>query len=165
MEYFGQLYNRYIPLIYGLCLKYLKTTNDAQDAVMEIFSSISHKISNYEVRNFRTWIYSVSKNHCLQILKKQAKEITIDFNTQFMEYDTILHLIEEGREKGIDRLNILNKCLEKLPAPQKISIKKFFFEEMSYLDIVEETEYSLKSVKSYIQNGKRNLKNCIETSK
>lgn len=165
MEYFGQLYNRYIPLIYGLCLKYLKTTNDAQDAVMEIFNNISHKISNYEVKNFRTWIYSVVKNHCLQILKKQAKEITIDFNTQFMEYDTILHLIEEGKEKGIDRLDILNKCLEKLPEPQKISIKKFFFEEMSYLDIVEETKYSLKSVKSYIQNGKRNLKNCIETSK
>ncbi|MDR0418990.1 MAG: sigma-70 family RNA polymerase sigma factor, partial [Prevotellaceae bacterium] len=91
------------------------------------------------------------------------KEITIDFNTQFMEYATILHLMEEGRENGIDdKLDILNKYLEKLPKSQKVSIQKFFFEKMSYLDITEDTEYSPKSVKSYIQNGKRNLKNCIE---
>jgi RNA polymerase sigma-70 factor (ECF subfamily) len=80
-----------------------------------------------------------------------------------MEYATILHLMEEGRENGIDdKLDILNKYLEKLPKSQKVSIQKFFFEKMSYLDITEDTEYSPKSVKSYIQNGKRNLKNCIE---
>jgi RNA polymerase sigma-70 factor (ECF subfamily) len=161
MEYFGELYGRYIPLIYGLCLKYLRQEEKAQDAVMQLYEDLALKISSYEIKVFRIWLYSVAKNHCLQILKKQKQGIFVDFNESFMESDMICHLFEEGYRE--ERYEALEKCLEKLPEPQKVSISKFFMEEMSYADIVTETGYQLKSVKSYIQNGKRNLKICIES--
>ena len=161
-EYFGELYNRYIPLLYGICLKYLQRTEMAEDAVMQIFEDLLPKLQNYEIKVFRTWIYSVAKNHCLQLLRKQQKEITVDFNTQFVEFADILHLLSDEEYADNERIEMLKDCMEGLPDEQKTAVQKFFYEEMSYADIVDVTGFQLKSVKSYIQNGKRNLKNCIE---
>ena len=160
-SYFGILYNRYTPLIYGLCLKYLQNADKAQDAVMQIFEDTLPKVCQYEIRVFRTWIYSVAKNHCLQILRKNQKEITVDFSIFVMESDDILHLLDE---KGNDeqRMQALSRCVEKLSEPQRLCIVNFFLEEKSYADVSEKTGYSVKHVKSNIQNGKRNLKICME---
>lgn len=159
-EYFGKLYNRYIPLVYGVCLKYLQNEDKAQDAVMEIFENLLPKITGYDIKVFKTWLYSVVKNHCFHLLKENKRELIVDFDSNLMESDSVLTLLSE--EKDDDREKILNDCLEKLPEPQRIAVIKFFYEDLSYAEIVDNTGYHLKSVKSYIQNGKRNLKNCIE---
>lgn len=161
-EHFDLLYERYIPLIYGLCLKYLKNPEKSQDAVIDIFESLSGKIGNYDIKIFKNWIYSVAKNHCFKILKDNKKEIIVDFDSQLMESDTILDLLDEETNKNKEKESALTKCLEQLPEPQRIAVLKFFYEEKSYADIVDETGYNIKSVKSYIQNGKRNLKICID---
>lgn len=160
-EYFGELYNRYIPLLYGLCLKYLLDEARAQDAVMQLFEDLLPKMGGYEIKIFRAWLHRVAKNHCLQILRKENKEIPLDYTVHIMESDDFLHLLCE-EESTEEQLEALRACIEKLPEEQHISIVRFFLEEMSYADIVEKTGFSLNSVKSYIQNGKRNLKNCIK---
>jgi len=160
-QYFGYLYNRYIPLVYGLCLKYLQDATKAEDATMQLFEDLSSKISNYEVKIFRTWLYSVAKNHCFQILRKKDREVIVDSSDiLFVESGTFEHLFNE--DDGNEKYNALQRCLKNLPEPQRISITKFYMDELSYADIVDKTGYNLKSVKSYIQNGKRNLKICIE---
>ncbi len=161
-EHFDLLYERYIPLIYGLCLKYLKDPEKSQDAVIDIFESLSGKIGNYDIKIFKNWIYSVAKNHCFKILKDNKKEIIVDFDSQLMESDTVLDLLDEETNRNKEKESALTKCLEQLPEPQRIAVLKFFYEEKSYADIVDETGYNIKSVKSYIQNGKRNLKICID---
>lgn len=161
-EYFGVLYNRYIPLVYGLCLKYLQDADKAEDATMQLFENLLKKIRNYEIKVFRTWLYSVAKNHCFQILRKKEREISLNPEILIMESDSFMHLFNEDDKN--EQLLVLNKCIEKLPEPQRISVTKFFMEELSYAEIVDSTGYQLKSVKSYIQNGKRNLKICIEKS-
>lgn len=159
-EYFQQLYERYIPLMYGLCLKYLQSPEESQDAVIDIYENLSQKVHGYEIKVFKNWLYSVVKNHCFHILKENKREIIVNFDSQFMESDSVLDLLSENVDE--EKENALNKCLEKLPEPQRISVEKFFYEDKSYSEIVDETGFHLKSVKSYIQNGKRNLKICIE---
>jgi len=159
-EYFQQLYERYIPLIYGLSLKYLQNTEQSQDAVIDIFENLSQKIQGYEIKIFKNWLYSVVKNHCFHILKENKREIIVNFDSQLMESEPILDLLSENANE--EKEDALNKCLEQLPEPQRISVEKFFYEDKSYAEIVDETGFHLKSVKSYIQNGKRNLKICIE---
>lgn len=159
-EHFQILYERYIPLIYGLCLKYLQNPEESQDAVIDIYENLSLKIQDYEIKIFKNWLYSVVKNHCFHILKESKKEIIVNFDSQLMESDETLSLFSESKDE--DKENALNECMEKLPEPQRISVEKFFYENKSYADIVDETSFNLKSVKSYIQNGKRNLKICIE---
>ena len=158
-ELLGHLYSRYIPLVYGLCLKYLQQVEEAEDAVNSIYEEISRKIPNYRIENFKTWLYSVAKNHCLQILRKDKNLFFEEISVQSMESGDFEHLlnIEEDKEKE----DALNFCLETLSVEQKQCILHFFFDNFSYTDIVEKTGFELNKVKSYIQNGKRNLKICI----
>jgi RNA polymerase sigma-70 factor (ECF subfamily) len=159
-EYLGDLYNRYIPLVYGLCLKYLKSAEAAEDAVMQIFEQLLEKIGRFEIREFRTWLYSVARNHCLQILRKTRREISTDFGTLVVESESEVHPFDRQEEEI--RAGALERCMEQLPVPQRESVRLFFLEEKSYAEVADLTSYHLKSVKSYIQNGKRNLKICLE---
>lgn len=163
-EYFGKLYNRYISLLYGIGLKYLNDAGNAEDAVMQLFEILLPKITQYDISNFRIWIRSVMKNHCLQILRNENREIIADFDTEIMETDEILHLFNESNNDR-EKKELVKRCIKQLPVEQRIAIIRFFMEEMSYTDIADTTEYNLKQVKSYIQNGKRNLKICIEKNK
>ena len=83
--WFGELYTRYMPLVYGLCLKYLGSVEDAEDAVMQIFEELVPKLENHRIRNFRTWLWSVARNHCLQILRRDKRTVKVDFEDRFME--------------------------------------------------------------------------------
>ncbi|MDR1676356.1 MAG: sigma-70 family RNA polymerase sigma factor [Tannerella sp.] len=157
----GQLYDRYVMLVYGLCLKYLRDEADAQDAVMQLFEELMTKVLRHEIQVFRTWLHSVARNHCLQLLRSRERAPSVEYHPGIMESDEILHLLDETEEED-ERMPALRDCMEKLPENQRVSILRFFAEEMSYADIAEATGYPLKSVKSYIQNGKRNLKICIE---
>lgn len=159
-EHFGMLYNRYLPLVYGVCLKYLQHEANAQDAVMEIFEKLLPRIGEYDIKEFRTWLYSVVKNHCFYLLRDKKREINIAYDSNIMESDEVLTLFNS--DESNEQEAVLRKCLENLPDPQRITVAKFFYEELSYVEIVDVTGYHLKSVKSYIQNGKRNLKICME---
>jgi len=158
-EVLGQLYSRYIPLVYGLCLKYLQQIEDAEDAVIGLYEELSQKIQRYQIDNFKTWIYSTAKNYCLQILRKEKKNYFEEIDIQNMESDEFEHLIDVEDDK--EKEDALNYCLEKLSDEQQQCIMLFFFENFSYTDIVEKKGFELSKVKSYIQNGKRNLKTCI----
>lgn len=159
--YFGELYNRYVSLLYGIGLKYLNDAGHAEDAVMQLFENLLPEIAQYDIPVFRTWIYPVMKNHCLQIIQKENREIIADFSAETMEPDEISPLFDE-KNNDKEKQALLKQCIKKLPVEQRIAIIRFFMEEMSYTDIADTTEYNLKQVKSYIRNGKRNLKNCIE---
>lgn len=159
-EYFGILYNRYLPLVYGVCLKYLYSPEDAEDAAMQLFEELTVKVRQYEIGQFRTWLYSVAKNHCLQLLRREEREIPIDWTTLPADSEEFLDLLEEEGDE--EQLRALHHCLDRLPEEQRTSIRAFFLAQKSYAEIADDTGYLLKSVKSYIQNGKRNLKLCIE---
>jgi len=158
-ELLGQLYARYIPLVYGLCLKYLQQIEDAKDAVSTIYEELNKKIRLYQIDNFKAWLYRVTTNHCLQLLRKEKTRFFEDINIQNMESDEFEHLliIDDDKEKK----DALDYCLDTLPKEQRQCIIRFYFDDFSYADIVETTGFELSKVKSYIQNGKRNLKICI----
>lgn len=159
VAYFGELYRRYIPLVYGLCLKYLNNQEAAQDAVMDIFATLVEKVPQYEIKNFNTWLYSVAKNHCLHVLRKEKQHSIVNIEDVFVENEAIFTLTDKPQSQ--EETDALAYCLGTLSEEQRVSINYFFYEEKSYADIVDLTGFALSKVKSYIQNGKRNLKSCI----
>ncbi len=165
LEYLGQLYQRYMHLVYGVCLKYLKDREASQDATMQIFEKLIVEIPKKEIENFKPWLYVITKNHCLMQLRSEkarqaGKEKMIDNEIIFMESG---HEMNLNNEMVIERdLDALKKCIEQLKDEQKECVKLFYLEEKCYQEIAESTSYELKKVKSYIQNGKRNLKICME---
>ena len=159
IAYFGELYRRYIPLLYGLCLKYLNDKEAAHDAVMDIYSNLPEKIIHYEIINFNSWLYSVAKNHCLQVQRKDKQTIFVKIEDAYVENEDFFTQIDKAQTQ--EEISALEYCITTLNEEQQKSIQLFFYEEKSYLDIVEITGFELSKVKSYIQNGKRNLKTCI----
>jgi RNA polymerase sigma-70 factor (ECF subfamily) len=158
-RYLGELYRRYIPLVYGLSLKYLNNVEMAQDAVMDVYALLSDKLVTYEIKSFNTWLYSVAKNHCFQIIRKEKQTSFINIDDVVVENDASFTLLD--KQQSEEETEALNYCMATLSEEQRISIHYFFYEDKSYADIVELTAFSLGQVKSYIQNGKRNLKNCV----
>ena len=155
----GELYSKYMHLVYGLCLKYLKNRDDSQDATMAIYEQISKKLLSTEVHHFKSWLYIVSKNHCLMELRKKNPEVHADV---FMESAEDMHLHEDKVELEQD-IEALEMCIDELKVEQKECVKLFFLEKKSYQQVNEQTGIDLKKVKSHIQNGKRNLKMCLES--
>ena len=162
LKWAGKFYDRYAHLVYGICLKYLQNREESKDAVMQIFEKIIDELRTHEVINLKSWLYVVSRNFCLMEIRKRkrTKDISEAFEKNehlIMESADELHPIEEQ----LDDIK-LKKCLEELSSEQKHCIELFYYKEMCYKEISEITNYDLKKVKSYMQNGKRNLKNCMD---
>ncbi|AMR30652.1 RNA polymerase subunit sigma-70 [Mucilaginibacter sp. PAMC 26640] len=153
----GKLYERHMPLVFGVCLKYLKDEELARDAVMGIFEELVTKAKQHDIKQFRSWLYVVSRNHCLMQLRADKKLPTVELE-EFMEFTPVLHP-EDDKEEA---LQALERCINKLVPAQKQSVRLFYLDERCYKEIAEVTGYTLNEVKSYIQNGKRNLKLCLE---
>src|SRR5665213_795062 len=56
----GSLYEKQMPLVYGVCLKYLQDEEKAKDAVMGIFEELVDKVRQHEIKQFRSWLYVLS---------------------------------------------------------------------------------------------------------
>lgn len=165
MEVLGELYNRYLEMIYGVCMKYLKNETKSEDAVMEVFELVAKRLPNHEVEYFKSWVYRVSSNHCLDILRKETKDQQKKDAYENMELRSIPRLINEGEDSWRwreEQLSVLEDCIETLKDAQKESISLFYLEGMSYDELSEKMNIEWSKVRSLIQNGKRNLKNCVE---
>ncbi len=159
-EALGSLYKRYMELIYGVCLKYLKQRELAQDAVMNIYEEITTKTKKYEIDNFKAWIHTVAKNHCLMHLRSIKNKPYVAMNDAFMQLDNEVHLnmVMEQETSFIQ----LENCIQTLEEQQKVSVTLFYYQQKCYKEIADITGYALNKVRSNIQNGRRNLKLCMD---
>ena len=156
----GNLYSPYMDLVYGVCMKYLKDGEAAKDAVMNIFEELVEKLKKHDVDNFRSWLYVVARNHCLMQLRREGKVKFSEIPDSIMQSEEEWHLNgETGRERD---LKYMEDCMEGLPGEQKRSVALFYLEKKCYQEIAELTGQEWNKVRSQIQNGRRNLKICIE---
>jgi RNA polymerase sigma factor (sigma-70 family) len=164
IEILGRLYERYMVLVYGVCLKYLADREEAKDEVMNIFERLVTTLPGQEIGNFRSWLYAVTKNHCLMLLRSRKSEtvhmeMMLNDPTFFMEKETEMH---HGEDDGSPDIKRLEECIEKLRDQQRECIRLFYYYGCGYKEICGKLGMEEKKVKSYIQNGKRNLKICME---
>src|SRR6185369_1042721 len=153
-KYLGILFDRYCHLVFAVSMKYLKHEEDSKDVVIYVFEKLAHDLKKYEIRHFSSWLYSITKNYCLKLLRE--KKFSVNLNEE-------LHVFiaddEEPDSKLTEQmLSHLKEAMESLNEPQQKCVKLFYFEEKSYIEIEAITGYDYEKVKSYIQNGKRNIK-------
>ena len=160
LKVLGELYQRYMELVYGVCLKYLKEPEPAQDAVMQIFEELVSKLKKHEVDNFRGWLHQVAKNYCLMQLRTPKNLKTVALPPLLMQNEEDVHL--NGVMEKEENFQKLEKCIASLSDEQRTMIKLFYLEGKCYNEIVEITGLEWNHVRSSIQNGRRNLKLCME---
>lgn len=188
----GELFQRYTHLVFGVCMKYLKDEDEAKDGVMQIFEKLLTNLHRHTIDNFKGWLYMVAKNHCLMYFRSKKihvelpRDMTSDLSddgsdspfhplpgsyetenrgngeTGNMELMTNIHHNGEDKEK---QLTLMESAIKELKEEQKVCIELFYLQEKCYEEVAKMTGYSMKEVKSYIQNGKRNLKILMTTNK
>lgn len=164
-EWIGILFDRYTHLVFGVCLKYLKDEEDSKDAVMQIFENLVNDLLSHEVENFKSWLYTLTRNHCLMHLRKKQtvlkyRETEMNkLRESIMETNDFMH---HNNEKDLDQmLEKLANGIGQLSEEQSKCIELMYIEDKSYKEIAYLTGYNLNQVKSYIQNGKRNLQKIL----
>ena len=160
MVHLGILYQRYTELVYGVCLKILKNEVEAEDAFMAIFEKLVKKVQQHDIQRFKPWLHMVVKNHCLEILRKKGKHLTLNYDPEFMQSAELVHPFIEDPQNG--QIEALNSCLEQLATEQKSCVELFYYQGKSYKEIAQLKNQEVGKIRSYIQNGRRNLKICME---
>lgn len=158
----GELYSRYTSLVYGVCLKYLRDRDEAKDAAMQLFEKLIETLKSHEVENFKSWLYVSARNHCLMQIRSKKGKFKEEIDILNMENQFLLHH-QEGNELE-DNLDKLEECIKRLIDDQQKCVRLFYLNEKCYKEITVITGFDLNQVKSFIQNGKRNLKICMEAN-
>lgn len=160
LKVLGELFSRYTSLMYGVCLKYLKDRDDSKDAVMQVFEKLVQTMREHKIENFKSWLYVTSRNHCLMQIRAKKGKMMEEISPNLVESNLALHLEEETELEG--NLSKLEKCIEQLATEQKHCVQLFYLDKKCYKDITKLSGFDLNQVKTFIQNGKRNLKICME---
>jgi RNA polymerase sigma-70 factor (ECF subfamily) len=165
-ELFADLFKKHVTVVYGTCLFYLQDKDEAQDATMQLFEKLMLDINNREIDNFKGWLSFVVRNHCISLIRKNKSQTKNIKSYYEFEYNAPDYEQEEKINSVNDDVLLENmkECLPKLKENQRICVELFYLKNQSYQDIANETNFSLNEIKSYIQNGKRNLKLLIEDS-
>ena len=154
------MYQRYMDLVYGVCLKYFRESERSKDAVMQIFEELITKLRKYEVKNFSGWLHQLTKNHCLMQMRTPKDFRTVQIPDSLMQSEENVHL--NGMMEKEENFQRLEHCLTTLSADQRRAVQLFYIEGKCYNEIVELMGQEWNQVRSYIQNGRRNLKICMD---
>jgi RNA polymerase sigma factor (sigma-70 family) len=162
LQVLAELYQRYMDLVYGVCLKYFKDADRSKDGVMQIFEELIGKLKKHDVENFKSWLYQVAKNYCLMQLRTPKNFKTVEIAESLMQNEENVHL--NGVLEKEENLQRLEYCLTTLSDDQRKAVQLFYLDGKCYNEIVELMGQEWKQVRSFIQNGRRNLKLCMEKS-
>lgn len=160
-KWLGILLQRYTLLLFGVCMKYLKDEEEAKDAVQQIFLKTITELEKYKVEYFKSWLYMVAKNHCLMKLRDRKGTRPVEIKEELLVSGEDGEELKNLQEKDIT-LELLEESLRELNKEQRDCVSLFYLHKNSYQEISEKTGFSLLQVKSYIQNGKRNLRLLVE---
>jgi len=158
------LYERHAELIYALALRYLSTPERAEDAGMELWAILLDKLPKHSVTNFRSWLQTTVRNHCLMQLRKEKRDpLRQNESMDLMQSDRLLHLSDTTTSSNHPDTRPLHHCLKQLKEEQARCIRLFYLQEgESYQSIAEQLGLTVGRVRSHLQNGRRNLKICLE---
>ncbi|MCW5907520.1 MAG: sigma-70 family RNA polymerase sigma factor [Chitinophagales bacterium] len=164
--YIGELYQRYTHLVFGVCMKYFRNETEAEDATMQIFEKLISDLKKHHITAFKPWLHTVVKNHCMMHFRKESMQGKKMTELKFERGGSVENPEENHLEEALEKefvLQHLQEGIETLKEEQRVCIELFYLKDQSYAQISETTGYDMNAVKSYIQNGKRNLKIFISS--
>lgn len=163
---FRVLYERYKNPLLSYAYHLLGQTALAEEVTQETFIRVYKHASTYEAKaKFTTWLWTISRNLCLDHLRKK-KEHHFE-NDEEMDAETFatldsplekreMDLIQQSEEKR------LQHCLQELTPSQREALTLRTFSELSYEEIAKTLSTSLASVKSLIFRAKNALVECVK---
>jgi len=146
-RHFSQLYRRYASKVFAKCISMLADHGMARDATQDVFIKILLNLSKFtEQSSFSTWVYSITYNYCIDLIRKKKKNILIfteDMGRMGTEADAnipdsvILEMETNRLEKVMDKLPVGDKAILDMKYTEDMSIKEIG-------DVLNKTESAIK---------------------
>lgn len=156
---FAEIIRMHQPRIYGLALRMLKNADDAADAAEEAIVRIWRALPRFKGRaEFSTWAYTITRNTCLDFIKKQPKTVDIEELPAAASDDADP---AEQAERS-ERIRIVRRAIEALPDRLRDVIIMRDIEGYSYAEIARLTDTEEGTVKSRINRARSRLKALLE---
>lgn len=151
-----ELYDRYSPLLFGICRRYVKVREDAEDVLLEAFFKIFSKIDQYTGQgSFEGWMRRITVNEALMFLRK----------TQLLQTDVELNNLDISNAITVeDRLaakDIL-KLLDHLPSGYRTVFNLYVVEGYKHREIADMLDISINTSKSQLIMAKKRLQELIK---
>lgn len=160
-----EIFNRYSHLVYGLCMSIVRDGEIARDLVITVFEKLLKSVAGSGVRNLKSWLLVVARNECYLYFRK-TKHKTISLDSDEVNFASVEGLtVEEATADPLEKERMLDQVvagLDMLSLEQNICLNMLYLQGKTYQEICESTGYTFGQVKSYVQNGKRNLKIILE---
>jgi RNA polymerase sigma-70 factor (ECF subfamily) len=153
-KYFSQLYRRYAGKVFAKCISMLADHGMARDATQDVFIKILLNLSKFtEQSSFSTWVYSITYNYCIDLIRKKKKNILlftedigrISKETEVEIPDSVILEMETKR---------LEKVMEKLPPGDKAILDMKYSDDMSIKEIGEVLNKTESAIKMQIMRAK-----------
>ena len=157
---FRDLYDLYGDKVYNTALSYVQNREDAEEVTQDVFAKIYRNASRFQGEAaVSTWIYRISINASLNLLKSRKKFYFLDFG-KAQDRPDFEHpgVLLEKRESA----KRLFKVIDTLPDNQKTAFILSFVEDLKRQEVAEIMEVSLKAVESLLQRAKANLREKLE---
>lgn len=150
-EAFKFVYDTLSPKLYFVCLRYLRDTDDANDALQEVFIIVYKKISSYKGEgSFEGWVKRIAVNYCLLVIKRRKIKIELnEENAGYVEQDNVDEALDLEKVKEKLELALLN-----LPDSFRTIINLFVFEEYSHHEIAKMLSISEGTSRSQLSRAK-----------
>jgi RNA polymerase sigma-70 factor (ECF subfamily) len=145
---FEEIYEKYAPQIYRICLGYLNDTEQAKDLMQETFISIWKGLSSFKNQSkLSTWIFRIATNNCLRYIEKSKRIITTELPFQ----------IPEDSEPEIDdKVNFLYKCISELEETERLIIS-LLLEELPQVEIAAIVGLNVGNIRVKVHRIKEKL--------
>ncbi|MDO8365241.1 MAG: sigma-70 family RNA polymerase sigma factor [Saprospiraceae bacterium] len=153
-KYFSLLYRRYAGKVFAKCISMLADHGLARDATQDVFIKILLNLSKFtEQSSFSTWVYSITYNYCIDLIRKKKKNILI-----FTE-----NMGRVSPEKEVEipdsvilemETNRLEKVMDKLPVGDKAILDMKYTDDMSIKEIGEVLNKTESAIKMQIMRAK-----------
>lgn len=162
---FSPIVRHFQKRIYLLCLHFLETPQDAEDAAADVFIKSYNALHTFNpLYNFSTWIFKIAANHSLEILRKQKRERNyLDSLTQSPD---VSHLTEPHSPADVffnySQQKSLNNAMDKLPGKYRTALMLKYHEGFSYQQIGDIMNIPVNTVGSLILRGKKELRETLK---
>lgn len=163
---FEEIIKLYEKKVYNLALRYMKNHDDALDVAQEVFIQVYNNLSMFRGEaQFSTWIYRITYNSCVDMLRKQTKTkkniaISID-DEKFYETQKDKQLLEEEYEKK-ETLEFVLKAIDTLPKEQRDVVILRYIKDLSYAQIGEILDIAEGTVKSRLNRARWRIKEIVK---
>jgi len=160
---FTEMYDRFGKMVYNVSLNYLQNIEDAEEATQDVFVKIYYKIKGFnEQSSLKTWIYRITINHCLDVIKSKNRRMRVLFSRQNDDHDSI-----EFNHPGValenkEAIGEILRQLNQLPHNQKSALMMKAIDGLSQKEIADVLELNVKAVESLLTRARANMKKKLK---